>query len=336
MKIFVDRDFDLKSTIEFCNQVFELPSESEYIFDFNDLGWMTPFSMLYLSSQIGRFRKGKKDAKFYAVNHEKHPYPAHMGFFTSFGVNYGKKPGEADGSSRYLPITIITAKEIRDKANGLEEFGETIERISRQLSQLLTQQDDGDLIDILTYSFREVFRNVYEHSQSNLLEYCAQYWPSKQQVELAILDRGVGIMSTLKRNPYLRIVCDHDALNYCLLPGISGKMYKGKKQDPNNVWQNSGYGLYMINRLCRNGGSFFICSGSAGIEFENGSKKEFEANFPGTALRLKIDTARVQSISNMLNQFRDEGYEIAKELSASASISASTASTMLGKDFKEP
>ena len=257
-----------------------------------------------------------------------------MGFFTSFGVNYGKKPGEADGNSRYLPITIITDKEIRDKANGLEDFGETIERISRQLSQLLTQQDKGDLIDILTYSFREVFRNVYEHSQRNLLEYCAQYWPSKQQVELAILDRGVGIMKTLKRNPYLKITCDHEALNYCLLPGISGKMYKGLRQDPNNFWQNSGYGLYMINRLCRNGGSFFICSGNSGIEFENGSKKEFDTNFQGTALRLKIDTTRVHSISNLLRKFKEEGYRIAKELNAAKSISASTASTMLSRDFK--
>ena len=69
-------------------------------------------------------------------------------------------------------------------------------------------------------------------------------------VEIAIIDRGVGLRPTLSRNPHLTIASDHDAIMYALSPGISGKFYEGVRIDRNNPYQNSGFGLYMNCRLC--------------------------------------------------------------------------------------
>ncbi|WP_092949868.1 hypothetical protein [Roseateles sp. YR242] len=37
-------------------------------------------------------------------------------------------------------------------------------------------------------------------------------------------------------------------------------------------WANSGFGLYMTNRICRNGGNFFIASGATSMLLTRGGK----------------------------------------------------------------
>lgn len=58
---------------------------------------------------------------------------------------------------------------------------------SEKLAKKLTQQEDGNLVEIITYSLREILRNILEHSDSYDLWYCAQYWLLYQKAEIAIL-----------------------------------------------------------------------------------------------------------------------------------------------------
>lgn len=151
-------------------------------------------------------------------------------------------------------------------------------------------------------------------------------------VELAILDRGIGIKSGLSTNPILKINNDHDALNLSLMPGVSGKAYKGARRNRNDVWANSGYGLYMASRLCIEGGSFFIASGDTGLYLSESKKRYLETPFVGTALKLTLRTNRLASLNSMLSRYLEEAYQI--DISGCNEMSASTASTMLSRDFK--
>jgi len=201
--------------------------------------------------------------------------------------------------------------------------------------ELLTQEKTSDLVDSLTYSIREVMRNVYEHSQSKSLEYCAQYWPSYDRVEIAISDNGIGLKDSLLTNPFMKIESYSDAIQQALMPAISSKYYQGIKADNNNPWQNSGFGLYMISRLCRLGGSFLICSGNHGVLLNNEGKQhlELEHNCSGTVVRLVLNTQKLDSLSNMLSSFKNDGYEIAKKIKGVGMYEASSASQMLSRDF---
>ncbi|MDO6684082.1 MULTISPECIES: hypothetical protein [unclassified Agarivorans] len=336
LQVKIPQNLSLRNALNFCNRLWDLEHSDEYAFDFANLGLVEPFTMAYVANELKRFRKTKPESKFTALNHKNKSYAAHMGFFRAFGLKFGNEPGEAAGSSTYLPLTILNVADLQQEAaDSYDHVGNIIEAKSEQIAKILTRQNNGDLVDTLTFSIREILRNVVEHSESEIIEYCAQYWPSKSLVELAILDTGNGIMHGLSTNPFLNISDERDALHLAMLPGVSGKMYKGVKKRKHDEWQNSGFGLYMTSRICRNGGDFFIASNDKSIFLDRTSKNDLECKYKGTALRLRIDTSKICSYSEMLAQYRNEGYEAAKKFSGKDAIEPSIASTMLARDFQE-
>lgn len=334
MEIKVPQNLSLNNAINFCNRLWQLEDDELYSFNFINLGRVEPFTMAYVAEELKRFTRTKPHSKFQATHIERHTYAAHMGFFRAFGVKYGNEPGQANGSSTYIPLSILSLSELESEAD--ERFthvNNVVESKSEEIAQMLTQMTGGDLVDILTFSIREIMRNVVEHSQSESIRYCAQFWPTKSLVEVAILDSGTGVKHALASNPYLNISSERDAIQYALLPGVSGKMYKGVRRRPNDEWQNSGFGLYMTSRICRNGGNFFIASNNSGLLLNASGKHDHTISFKGTALRLRIDTRKITSCSDLLSRFRNEGDAAAKRFAGDDAIEPSVASTMLARDF---
>jgi hypothetical protein len=330
----VPRRLTLETTVKFSCELRDIPKCESYILDFSGVGRIEPFALLFLSSELQRFKSKRGYAKQFAASNFEHcSYAGHMGFFKAFGLDYGKHAGEAKGSGTYIPITIFDVEEIKQSAaDNYEAAGQFIEGQAEIMAETLTRSDSGDLFDTLTYSIREIIRNVIEHSESEQFGFCAQYWPSYGSVELSILDRGIGIRAGLSSNPHLNIQDDHEALNLSLMPGISGKAFKGMRRNANDVWANSGYGLYMTSRLCREGGSYFIASGETGLYLSENKKRYLETPFEGTAIKLTLNTSRLKTLSEMLGRFRKEA--LASDASGNGKMSASKASTMLARDFK--
>ncbi|AZQ66887.1 hypothetical protein EF888_06885 [Silicimonas algicola] len=207
-----------------------------------------------------------------------------------------------------------------------------IEGKAAELAGILTRQQAGELQDTLTYSIREIMRNVVEHSGSDKIHLCAQYWPLRNEVEVGIVDDGVGIHRALTENPAFEWLTEVEALQMALMPGISGNPLAGRGNDQ---WNNSGYGLYMTSRICRNGGSFLLCSGTGGIELDHDGKRTFETDFQGTAIRLVINTADLSALRERLQHFAEEGRAAAAQIAGANLNVASTASQMLTRDFRK-
>ena len=321
-------------SLSFIDSIFSLPHDDEYIFDFRNLRWSEPFGLLAISYELFRFASKHSSSKLLIKNHEENTYEGHMGFFKAFGLDHGKFPGEALGSNTYIPIKLKSVAALQEKAvSSYEDVGIIIENYAKEISNILVQYQSEELKETLTYSIREIIRNVVEHSESAQFGYCAQYWPTKNIVEFSLLEKGIGIRKTLARNPHLSISSDEDALKLSLLPGVSGKTYNGKRGFNKGVWANSGFGLYMTSRICGNGGSFFLISGDSGILLNNRKRYYIKTNFQGTALRLRLNTINIGTLSQILKKYQIEGYEIARQLGKKALVSASTASQMLSKDF---
>jgi hypothetical protein len=120
------------------------------------------------------------------------------------------------------------------------------------------------------------------------------------------------------------------------MPAVSGKAFKGApRQNVAKHWKNSGFGLYMTSRLCRNGGNFFIASGDSGVLLTTGSggKRVFATSFSGTAIRMTIRTDQVANLNDVLRRYREEGFEIQKKYQEIVDIDPSSASLMLSHDF---
>lgn len=291
--------------------------------------------MLYLSNVIRAYRELRPDAEFRASNFEHNTYAAHMGFFQAFGLDYGKHPGEAAGSTTYAPVTRMPIAELRVEANRTgRPVGAIIEPRAMVLAGVLARSKRGPLYETLEYALREILRNAAEHSESDSVEFYAQHWPSRERVEIAILDTGIGIRAALAQNPHLGIESDVDALRLAVMPGISGKAFEGKPAgDHYDPYAHSGYGLYMTMRLARSAGSLFVASGSAGLMLAENREREARAIFPGTAMRIVFRTGNLGALSQELSTFRRDGQRIARELGG-AVVTASLASSMLARDFR--
>ncbi|MEZ0020000.1 ATP-binding protein [Sinorhizobium fredii] len=313
-------------------ELHALDEADEFEFDFGSRRWFPPFSMVLLAMHLRRFRERHPKAECFAINHENHGYAAHMGFFKTFGMDHGNAPGEALGSWTYVPIQSVRRTELAEKASQkYQELGHVIEQKAAALSSILTQTASGVLHDTLTYSIREILRNVFEHSGADEVFICAQHWPSRHEVEVGIVDAGMGIREGLAENPSFQFETDRESLHAALMPGVSGNIWAGKGDDP---WMNTGYGLYMTNRICRAGGSFFICSGDAGLWLEGRHKVDVPSDLQGTAVRLSLKTSQLPDLKGQLAGFHLDGIRAAKEIEGANTSYASAASQMLARDFQ--
>jgi len=331
----VPATLNIANAIRFHTQLHELDVDEDYVFDFGSVGHTDPFGLLFVSDGISRFQSRQELGWSTCRNHQSMGYQSHMGFFRACGFDYGSAPGQATGGPNYLPITHLPVAELKEEARrSYREVGDVVEEHAQKMAEVLSRQSSGDLYETLAYSLREVMRNVVEHSESEALQFCAQHWPTKNRVHLAILDRGRGIRASLSQNPNLTIASDLDALKLSLMPGVSGRMYEGIRRRQNDVWQNTGYGLYMTSRLAFSGGNFLIISGRRAYHISSAWRREISLpEFWGTALRISFDTTRLDGLQRRLRTFADEGSEMARAFQGADSRGASAASTMIRTRF---
>ena len=125
----VPRRLTLENTVQFSCQLRDLPKSESYVLDFTNVGRIEPFALLFLSSELQRFKSKRSYAKRFAASNFEHcTYAGHMGVFKAFGLDFGKHAGEATGSGTYIPITIYDTGEIKQAAaDNYEAVGHFIE-----------------------------------------------------------------------------------------------------------------------------------------------------------------------------------------------------------------
>jgi len=167
---------DVQAVFDFCNEIEEYCGEDRVVIDFSHMGRIEPFTMVYIAKYIREFNHRNKNTTVSCKGHTNKDYAANMGFFRAFGLKYGREPNCVAGNHRFVPYTILRVQTIVDEATKEWEAEQNvIERRAAHLAEILAQQNTGNLVDALTFSIREVMRNVYEHSKSKSIEYCAQY-----------------------------------------------------------------------------------------------------------------------------------------------------------------
>ncbi|THG40996.1 ATP-binding protein [Sphingomonas olei] len=305
-----------------------LAPEGRYIFDLSGMQWVEPFAMLHVASTVAQKIDACPKMVIAAVGHTN-GYARFMGFFRELGI-----PGEGGASppenhENYLPIQTLNLREVRaDAARRDMAPGQIIETHTRNIARTLARQNYGPLWETIQYALREIIRNAAEHSKCDHVLYCGQFWPTKNKVEVAILDEGIGIVRSLQKNPLIQEQSEFDLLRLSLKPGISGVHYEGAQMDENNVWANSGFGLYVVSELCKRGGSLTVLSGNSGIRVSSDGESAMTGSHAGTALRLIINTSNLRSIAASLALIVAKGEQIARTQNVSRS-SASGASKRL-------
>jgi len=323
--------------LPFSVQLRTAAIEESYLLDFRGVGHVEPFGMLFLAALIRQFVRSRrqtqgKDCEIRVANYADKTYASWMGLFKSFGLNHGNDPGEASGSGTYIPLTRRTVSRIVSEAR--DEYvhhGEVIEAEARRIAHILTRNDNGDITETLTYAVREIMRNVVERGETSHIWYAAQCWPTKNRVEVSILDEGIGLLPSLRRNPRLNVDSNQKAIFMALQPGVSG-VAKEKRRRSDGDWVNSGYGLFMTSSLCQAGGDFTICNDVDALRLDADGSHFIDCAFKGVAIRMVLDTSKIRDLDSSLSELRDKGQAIAKELgNEDTELTASKMSRMLSK-----
>ena len=127
---------------------------------------------------------------------------------------------------------------------------------------------------------RMVSGNVVKYTQLVVEE--AKIIDTNELAEIAIVDEGIGIYESLTQNTsHKEYITDNiTALKWALKAGISEAFGPSKKQKSQDSWANSGFGLYMVNEICKHlNGSFCLISYGNYLLIDNHGIKEGETLF---------------------------------------------------------
>lgn len=270
----------------------------------NAIEFTRPTSMLVLGIKLRNWSNYRKNNRLStrlttptcspAIN-----YMAHMGFFDLIGSKKvpGNKIGQAKGSDTYVPISKIS----RPKFTGLSHWYEDIVSSVRSLANVLAgSPPDSEESKFYVYTLRELVRNVFEHSGANECYICGQRW-GDGTVEIIILDEGIGISKSLARS--YPIKTEEDALKSAIKPGISSTSKIGNKE---NIYDNSGFGLYVLSEIASSFGKLTLASNTKRMELSNNNEFISDLKFSGTFLGLELNRSPKQ-FSSLLKDIIESG-----------------------------
>lgn len=294
MDILLPERFDRDDLAPFFAELDAARDEPSVTIDFSPLTYSYPTAMLVAGSKLRdwvnyRFMKGYQSVrKGIDPNRRVHSYMMHLGFFDFIYMDdEGKQVGQAQGSTKYLPITRLVIEPFDPSTRTREAWYEEIREESRRLAGVLAgTYDDTEELRVYSYSIREIIRNVFEHSQAKECYICGQRWWNGK-VEIAILDEGIGIARTISEaHP---VNDDLHALQLALMPGISRTNLISENE---NIFGNSGFGLYILSNLAASFGWFVLGSGDGRVIGYNNTERLNETfSFAGTFFGMRLNHA---------------------------------------------
>lgn len=313
------------SALEFTSSInrIDLNNIDELVFVAN-MKWVRPFGMLTALTAIKHLRNKHTNIPFAiqcGTNRNGVSYAAHMGFFKSISekIPLGNSPGDAIGNDNYLPITQLDLVQLYrdDIASGqFGALGDSIERKSVELSNIICRSNT-EMQALMTYLIREILRNIPEHANESTAWICGQYW-NDHTAEIAIVDEGVGVKSSLQQNAVHRqyVKDDETALLCAIKAGISKSFIPARENLSSDVWSNSGFGLYMVSEICKElKGSFCIASGNRYIYVgHDGVVSSGDAYMQGTAVKMTFSTDYLKSSHEIIKSIASRGEHEAKTI----------------------
>lgn len=181
----------------------------------------------------------------------------------------------------------------RHAASGLKECQhfsseEGSRRVARELAVALKEKVKTDRVAAtsLELCLTELAENVHFHADTSFGGFAAaQSFSRGNEIEVAIVDLGVGIAASLSKNPQYaeQATDDVTAIHTALQPLVTSSPKR-----------NRGYGLAFTRFLLEiNEGRLVVRSGHGYVQYgERGVERTTELAFPGTLVALRLHTDR--------------------------------------------
>lgn len=248
------------------------------LFDFTEVGFVSLYSMTFFVLFINWFINYRNVLLLFSKKSPILYYFSRMGFFINLDSRVCVDPPESRQPKfiekyRWSKETILEITPVNNM-----DIDRTILHIYNTMKNTLKH---GEAVaEIISVLVSELISNVNDHSsETNNCYISLQAYQKGSYAELAVVDTGIGIINSLKRNERLRIKDDINALVMALNRGVS--QFKD---------QNRGVGLHTCLELTRiHGGSFYFRSRKGELFFKNNKYYTSMVHFfPGTQINIKI------------------------------------------------
>lgn len=308
MIINLPQRFDRDELSGFFSDLDAARDEPEVVVDFSPLTYSFPSAMLVAGSKIREWVTYRSQNGYLSrpagIDSQRsvHSYLMHLGFFDFIYMDEGNRVDQVRGSIKYLPISRVSIPPFDPYTGNVHEWHKSIFEKSKKLAGILAgSYDDSEELRVYSYSIREVIRNVFEHSGASECFICGQRWWNGR-VEIAILDEGVGILNTLKDSHDI-----HDDLHALKLALTAGVSRTNSLSEQENVFGNSGFGLYVLSNLAASFGWFALGSGAGRvIGYQNTVRLVEKFSFSGTFFGMRLNT-QPRNFRAVLNEIIAEG-----------------------------
>jgi len=222
-------------------------------FDLSLLDWAYPLLILPISAYINNTKSDYVISNSPIKSHlERVNFPQGVDSVSLFQKHIQR-------NKKYIPITVLK----RGVGASKEELEALfIEKIYGVLGNVSGARS------ALFYPITELATNIFDHSKKDMGFIFSQFYPSKNYLDICIVDCGRGFAATYKEERGLEL-SDANAIS----EAMKGNSVKPEKE--------RGYGIWTSKKIvCEvlGGGGFILISGSAGLAAMN--KKEKLISFP--------------------------------------------------------
>jgi hypothetical protein len=179
---------------------------------------------------------------------------------------------------RFIPIKLVESDE------------EAFKAVNAVCELAIYQFDQSaDFVPAMEWAVNEVVDNIRIHSQSKTPGIvCAQYYPQRHRMDVAVCDMGIGLKTSLDAAPDYSLIDHKDAITHAITRGITRD---------SNIGQGNGMaGTVEIAK--KNGGEFHIWTGDSLLNIRAGDQTFEEISFlPGAGVLFSLDTKRSVDLS---------------------------------------
>src|SRR3989344_3844386 len=171
-------------------------------------------------------------------------YLKRMGLFDLLQIKSGIEIVEHEAAGRFIPLT-----QIKDSAH--------LTKFLTEMIPLLHLKPDQ--VEPIRYIMSELTINVFEHARTDIgAILCAQYYKKSNTIRIGIVDRGIGIKSSI--GAVYRVTNDLQAIQLALTPGVTGTTDR-----IGGTEFNAGAGLFFIKSIAKVNRDFFVIYSGSGL-----------------------------------------------------------------------
>lgn len=244
-------------------------SDDPIVMDFSQVRFVSPFGLCLLASTLGWLDQHDRKVVLDGMPPNVGSYLARMDCLQGALAEPFVGPRN-DRSEALVEVRVISDRGEADAA---------AERVAQALvgrmpgvdlngvPDEMTGLKPGEAIEeALAYIFTELIDNSLTHGRRHGFEtakvwVAAQYYPSKDQIRLAVVDDGCGLLRSLQDHPRLADRADTSAILLALQPRVSGNRDVGLMENSHN----QGVGLSISSELAVAAGGR-VTSGQFGSE----------------------------------------------------------------------